>query len=214
MAKRKSVSFSSVTMLQLRQVVTLRPKATDSLFLIEWTDFQYIILDEDLLFLNKLIQKNKNLINYYLEEEVKAKFIIPLLNKIDFCVGETQDWYERTLKTKINSVEIGGKTDYLVAKGFAEPEVPYFFIQKFKPTLTSSSPEEQLLAELIVALQLNQRNEIKGCYIIGRYWHFMVLEKNENIYEYSVSKGFDSMDLNDLKKIYNLLQAVKQKYCN
>lgn len=213
MSKAKSISFSSVTMLQLRQLFHVRPKEQDSILLQEWLAYESIIDAETLVLLKSIIQKNKNYMSYYSEEEVKAKFIIPLLNHIDFYFDEVKDWYERSLRAKIRDIEIGGITDYFVARGFAEPETPYFFIQEFKPTLASSSPEEQLLAELIVALDLNQRNDIKGCYIIGRYWHFVILEKIENGYEYSVSKGFDALDFQDLNKIFNLLMAIKKCYC-
>ncbi len=55
---------------------------------------------------------------------------------------------------------------------------------------------------------------MRGGYIIGRNWFFVVLEKvGENKFEYAVSKQFDSLDLPDLKQIYVILQAVKHKYC-
>jgi hypothetical protein len=42
----------------------------------------------------------------------------------------------------------------------------------------------------------------------------VILEKiGENQFEYFVSKSFDSLDLDDLKQIYIILQAVKHKYC-
>jgi hypothetical protein len=70
------------------------------------------------------------------------------------------------------------------------------------------------LAELLVATEKNKTNIMRGCYIIGRSWFFVILEKIiENQFEYVVSKSFDSLDLEDLKQIYVVLQAVKHKYC-
>ena len=62
----------------------------------------------------------------YTEEELKAKFIIPLVNRVDFVGESFSDWYERSIKTVINDWEISGITDFMVAKGEKEPESPYF----------------------------------------------------------------------------------------
>ena len=51
---------------------------------------------------------------------------------------------------------------------------------------------------------------IRGAYVIGRNWNFVILEKLENgNYEYFVSKTFDCLNFDSLKQIYINLQAVK-----
>jgi hypothetical protein len=42
----------------------------------------------------------------------------------------------------------------MVAKGRSKPVVPYFFIQEFKKLLTPSNPKYQLVAQMLVALNL------------------------------------------------------------
>ena len=91
----------------------------------------------------------------------------------------------------------------------------FFFIQRFKRTKPEVDPEDQLLAEMLVALTLNAANIMRGAVIIGQHWHFVILTKNANdVYEYVVSKTFDSVWLDDLKRIYANLQAVKALFCH
>ncbi|MEM9887454.1 MAG: hypothetical protein AAF849_16280 [Bacteroidota bacterium] len=71
-------------------------------------------------------------------------------------------------------------------------------------------PDDQLLAELMVAIAQNRTKEAKGAYIQGRYWNLAILEKDEsNNYLYSLSQSFDAIQLGALKAIYINLQAVK-----
>ena len=40
------------------------------------------------------------------------------------------------------------------------------------------NPEVQLLAELLIAVEKNKTNIMRGGYIIGRNWFFVILEKS------------------------------------
>ncbi len=72
----------------------------------------------------------------------------------------------------------------------------------------------QLIAEMLVAMKINNKDKIQGCYIIRQHWFFLILEKLENEkYEYFVSKSFDCLDTEKLKQIYVNLQAVKVLFC-
>ena len=63
---------------------------------------------------------------------------------------------------------------------------------------------------MLATLALNNTNTIRGSYVIGQIWKFVILEKLENgDYEYFVSKSFDCLDFDNLKQIYINLQAVK-----
>ncbi len=142
------------------------------------------------------------------------KFIAPMLFRVNFNSKNFREWYERPLQATINGVKFGGITDFMVAQGIEMPQKPYFFIQEFKKEDKSSHPKNQLLAEMLVAIELNKVNLMRGAYIIGRNWNFMILEKiAENSYEYFISDSFDSLNFNGLKQIYICLQAVKLKYC-
>ena len=55
-------------------------------------------------------------------------------------------------------------------------------------------------------------SEMKGAYIVGEIWNFVILERvGENSYQYFVSKNFDSTKIDDLVEIYKNLLFVKEK---
>ncbi|MFK7979972.1 MAG: hypothetical protein AB8G86_08325 [Saprospiraceae bacterium] len=205
---KKQLSFSNIKLKDLRKVVAIKP-ITDETVFDKWFNFDYVISKEETHFLRELIANNQLRIATYSEEELKMKFIAPLLNKIDFTFAEVTDWYERPISCQINEVNLGGTTDYLVAKGIDEPELPYFFIQEFKPSRSNGFPEYQLLAELLVALQLNGEKQILGAYILGQLWIFMLLRKEGEQYYYYKSLGFNALKEGDLMAIYRTLQGVR-----
>ena len=121
-----------------------------------------------------------------------------------------RDWYERTIRGEINGVEIGGVTDFMVATGVKEPEIPYFYIQEFKPSKPSVFPEDQLLAELMVFVELNGTPAMKGAYIVGQFWTFVMLEKQlDGGFVLYLVPSLDALKLEDLQQIYKHLKAVK-----
>ena len=209
----KSYNFSNVRYSQLEEIVDISIGKKLSKF-DEWFETPYQIKEQDVIFFNNLIEKHRTRMSFYMEEDLKAKFIIPILNLVDFVVAPVSDWYDATLSGTLNGVEFRGFADFMVATGTDQAKKPYFFIQEFKPSAPDKNPEIQLLAELLVATEKNKTTIMRGGYIIGQYWKFVILEKIvENKFEYVVSKSFDSLDLEDLKQIYVILQAVKHKYC-
>ena len=205
----EQLSFSTITLRDLRKLVDIKPVIDDSKF-IDWfsTDVASVDKDEE-LFLEKLIQRHRLFIESYSEEELKMKFLGPILNKVDFYVGEYQDWYERPLKGNIGGVEIIGKTDFMVARGLKEPDNAIFFIQEFKPAESKSSPQIQLVAEMLIALQQQELTFLRGAYIVGQLWYFVHLERQQESYRYYVSPAFDSLKLPELVGLYQALLFVK-----
>jgi hypothetical protein len=209
----KSYNFSTIRFSQLEEIVAIRPKHSYSKF-DDWFGYDYPISETENNFFESLIDKNIMLLSFYMEEDLKAKFIIPVLNLVDFMAMPIRDWYDGSLSGMVNGVELKGFADFMVATGIDVARKPYFFIQEFKPSVPDRNPEVQLLAEMLVAIEKNKTTIMRGGYIIGRNWFFVVLEKvGENKFEYAVSKQFDSLDLPNLKQIYVILQAVKHKYC-
>jgi hypothetical protein len=209
----RKISFSkkNLSFEDLQQIVDIEEKIDFSLFK-NWFHFEYDISNDTKTFLNQLISKNRLFFDDYLEEELKAKFLIPILNQVDFVTNDCRDWYERPLKIKLNHIELSGNVDFMVAKGRSKPIVPYFFIQEFKKLLTPSNPKYQLVAQMLVALNLNQSKVIKGAFVIGKYWNFVILKKTtNNKYVYFVSEDFDSSKIVDLEAIYKNLIFVKQE---
>ncbi len=209
----KSYNFSNIKYLEIESLVNIKGKVNDAKF-DEWFNFELEITENDLSFFDTLIKKNRLLLSSYSEEKLKMKFISSILNKVDFATDTIQDWYDATLSGTLNGIEFKGFTDFMVASGTEVPKKPYFFIQEFKPSIPDKDPRVQLLAELLVATEKNKTTIMRGGYIIGQFWFFVILEKiDENQFQYFVSKSFDSLDLEDLKQIYIILQAVKHKYC-
>lgn len=209
----KSYNFSTIKFSDLEEIVDIRVVDNDSKF-DDWFETPYQINDEDVLFFKNLIKIHKTRMSAYMEEDLKMKFLSPILNKVAFMTETHSDWYDASLSGVVNGIEIKGFVDIMIASGTKNPRKPYFFIQEFKPSIPDKDPEVQLLAELLVTIEKNKTNIIRGGYIIGQIWKFVILEKiAETKFQYVVSKAFDSLDLEDLKQIFIILQAVKHKYC-
>ena len=137
-----------------------------------------------------------------------------MLFRVNFHIGEIKDWYDSYLAGEVNGHKFNGKTDFMVAKGKFVPKKPYFFIQEFKRSTPNNNPEFQLLAEILVAMEINKTNTLHGGFVIGESWKFVILEKlKTGNYEYFVSKSFNCLVIEDLQQIYINLQAAKALFC-
>ena len=103
---------------------------------------------------------------------------------------------------------LGGRVDFVLAKGKQKPTKPYFFIHEYKQETKkgSSDPKGQLLSEMLVAQVKNEdKNPVYGCYVLGRSWFFVVLNHSE----YAVSNAYNASD-EDIYKIIAILRKVKE----
>jgi len=141
------------------------------------------------------------------EWELKGKFIFPLLLAIDFDEEQYQSFIERDISVDIDDEKLSGTVDFLVASGKRYPKHPYFFIHEFKKEHESSGdPLGQLLITLVAAQKLNNDNQpIYGCYVMGRFWFFVVLEG----LEYSTSLAYDATK-NEISDIFGILKNTKK----
>jgi hypothetical protein len=210
---QKSYSFSNISFAELTKIVTLE-KVNQSNKFKEWFSATYKFKASETQFLKELIDEHSLILPSYSEEDLKMKFIAPILNKVKFANKKINDFYHASLKAQVNGVEFNGFADYMVAIGVKEPEKPYFFIQEFKPNLGAKDVEDQLFAELLAGIAINESTVLRGAYIIGQNWRFVIMEKyGNNDYMAYVSKQFDSLEIDDLKQIYKNLQIVKLHYC-
>jgi hypothetical protein len=212
-SKVKTYSFSKMRDKELKELFSIK-KALDIDIFDNWFNNDIEISEEIKYFLEELILENRVFIDSYNEEDLKVHFIIPLLNKIKFKSIENniRDFYENKITYETDHFILNGTTDFLVSKGLFETEKPYFFIQEFKRKEEFSNPRPQLLAELIAGVELNNWNTIKGAYIVGSIWNFVILERIEKYeYQYYVSQNFDSTKIEDLKDIYTNLLFVKNE---
>lgn len=207
----KRLSFGNITPEELLEFFDLSQDEHRLILDIDGIEISEDIRDK---FIN-LIAENEMELDRYLEEELKMLFIAPILNSISFKCNGVKLWLERELCLERDNLSIYGKTDFMLAKGWMKPEKPLFFIQEYKKSIPNGDPKWQLLAEMLVALeQSDDKDEILGSYIFGRYWYFIKLSKIDNRYIFSTSESYDSLKIYDLEVIYKNLQAIKQLYCD
>lgn len=211
--KNKAYNFSSISFQELNTLVEIDRVFEHSIFK-SWFDNANLLSKEDIEFLDTLIKKHIFKIDSYNEEDLKVKFITPILNRVDFNFDDKKirDFYEEKLKYENERFSLYGISDFMVASGLKYPKKPYFFIQEFKKSKPNQDPEIQLIAELICAIEINNFQIMRGAYIVGSIWNFIILEKlGQDSYQYYVSQNFDSTKIDSLKGIYKNLLFVKQE---
>jgi len=208
---KKSVSFSNIKLEDLRKSFTLIEDFETNFD--EWFENDLLVAEETKIFLEKLLEREKNLLKTYNEEDLKVNFLIPIFNRINFRDDKKhfRAFYEHQLSFENTNIYLNGTADFVVGKGFKYLEKPIFFIQEFKKGLEYSNPEPQLLAEMIAGLEISNLQKIRGAYIVGTLWNFVILEKRDNKYFYSISDEFNSKRILELENIYKNLLFVKNE---
>lgn len=143
------------------------------------------------------------------EDELKMMFIAPLLSEINFHYPPHYKVFtQRMFHLHSETVEANGRVEWLVASGQQTPQKPMFFLQEYKPEkFSGNDPLGQLLIAMVDAQIINTKPEnlLYGCYTLGRFWFFVILENKE----YSVSKAYDATQIDDLTEIVAILEKVK-----
>lgn len=205
--------YSKIRDVELKKLFEIELNLDKQIFF-NWFNNQQKIDYSVEVFLNDLITENESLVEHYHEEDLKVYYIIPLLNKINFILrnNEVRGFYALPMRYETEQFILNGTADFVVSEGLVESKKPYFFIQEFKRSEDYGNPRPQLLAELISAVELNDWKFIKGAYITGGNWHFVILEKLAlHQYQYFISQNFDSTKIEDLKAIYKNLLFVKNE---
>lgn len=141
------------------------------------------------------------------EDELKFFFISHLISIADLKTRSVKIFTQRPLTALINGIKLTGIVDFVMATGIAEPQEPYFFLHEYKQERKGSNdPLAQLLAEMLVAQHLNHEpRPIYGCYVMGRFWFFVVLAGTN----YAVSDAFTATST-DLLQITCILRKIRQ----
>jgi hypothetical protein len=142
----------------------------------------------------------------WLEIELENKFISPL---IVFAKIDNRDFayfLKRELSATIGDYELSGKVDGMIASGYRSPKKPYFCLNEYKrESNPDGDPRGQALIAMMVAQTVNDdQNPIFGSYIVGRHWHFMILQGNE----YAISKSY-TIDDNEIFAVYQILKGLR-----
>ena len=157
--------------------------------------------------LDKLSRKYFEFADYWNEDELKMQGISPILDIVDYSSKYYTVFSQRPLSATINGIEIGGRVDFMIAKGRQKPIQPYFFIHEYKQETKrgSGDPKGQLLSELLAAQHRNNVEfPIYGCYVIGQNWYFLVLE-NKN---YTIASPFATTN-KEVFDVFKVLKAMK-----
>ncbi len=209
--QKKSYPFGKMRYKKLKSLVNIKKIFNKAIF-DKWFNTNIKLNDDVINFLKNLLDKKGELINSFNEEDLKMQFIAPILNHINFIMmdREVRFFSEESLSYEAENFIFNGEPDFFIASGLEIPEKPYFFIQEFKRSEEHGNPRPQLLAELISAVELNSWKDIKGAFIIGNTWTFVILEKlGKDKYQYFVSEDFNSAKIDDLKSIYKNLLFIK-----
>jgi hypothetical protein len=172
-----------------------------------WLSSTQSLTDAEYHTLEALRQKASENIEFWNEEDLKMKFIGFLLALVPFDEGRYKGFFERTIKATVKGEVISGIVDYIVATGKAEPQVPFFFLQEYKPHRRPGRDAlAQVLSAMIAARERNvPQKTMYGSYVIGRQWFFLVLEENT----YTISQAFD-ITQEDIVRVVQILRGMKR----
>jgi hypothetical protein len=210
---KPTYSFSRISEKRLKELFKIERIFYSNQTFDSWFKSGIDIPERDSLFLKELLELRRERVAIYNEQTLSMKFISAILNRVNFEVYEKRvsDFYEYSIGYDFGKFIVNGEPDFLVAKGVDEPKEPYFFIQEFKKTKDPKYPEPQLVAEMVVALEISDLSQVRGAFIVGANWHFVILEKVEESYRYFVSDEFNSKEIDKLEAIYKNLLFVKDE---
>jgi hypothetical protein len=140
------------------------------------------------------------------DEELKMQFISFVIFLARFK-KPIRTYYDREISAEINGTFVCSKVDMMLSKGIGELiKTPYFFLHEYKREKKyAGDPVGQMLGGMLIGQAKNADNRpIYGCYVQGRFWFFSVLDGKQ----YTISKGFDSSELEDVQKIIFILKKV------
>ena len=154
-----------------------------------------------------------NNVEYWNEDELKMMFLAAFLGEFEF---NNAPFYRVFIQRKsstqmfdIETNEVNERVEWFIATGKQTPKKPFFFLQEYKQEKNSGNdPLGQLLIAMVEAQILNEdaKKPLFGCYMIGRFWFFIVLEDKK----YSVSRAYDSTQIDELSEIVVVLERVKE----
>ena len=174
----------------------------------EWMAFEYECSDYEKRY---IFQLQKTLLlggDDWNEVELENKFISPLIVFTEVDNEKFSYFLERELSATVGEYELFGRVDGMIATGFRNPRKPLFCLNEYKrQTDPDGNPQAQALIAMIAAQHSNNSDQILfGSYIVGKFWHFMVMEGKN----YSISKSYKADD-EEVLDIYRILKGLKYR---
>ncbi len=204
---KKWKPFSKWTVTEVEREFQLQEQSEEYPALTRWITEIETDLAEINTWLQQLQTQLRKNIYTWNEEELRVKFIGPLLAKVNFDHDNYQSFFEREISALYKNQPLAGQVDFVVAWGKHVPETPYFFLHEHKREANSSDdPRGQLLIAMVTAQILNHDEfPIYGAYIIGRAWYFVILHGQE----YAVSLAYDATK-DEIYQLYGILLHTRQ----
>ena len=142
------------------------------------------------------------------EQELSMHAIGPIFTLVNFTTDNSNLFELRELSGVVDSEDMLGKPDGMIASGKREPDLPYFCFHEYKKESDpNGDPSGQCLAAMLVAQSKNENNmPIYGVTIVGENWRFLVLE--EKNYDISSSYSAGSKDIYDIFRILKHLKRI------
>jgi hypothetical protein len=177
----------------------------------EWTTISAPVFSatEQEIF-NKTFLKGLEYMTTWSEEDLKMKFISPVLDLSNVLEDRIfSSFFDKKLEAKVDSYALSVKADFVIAKGVLDyMQRPFFHFQEYKPDKNpTGDPMAQLLEAFLIGQAKNQDNKpLYGCEVVGRSWRFITMEQRE----YCVSKSYDSQDRESLLNIIAILRKFRE----
>lgn len=172
-----------------------------------WLSFAHTHTDYQKQLLKDLQETIELGIDGWNEAEIRNKLINPLIvfTKIDnrkFCY-----FLNRSLSHTLGNYELTGIVDGMIASGFREPDHPFFCLNEYKKEHDNAGdPAGQALIAMMVAQEYtNNDHPIYGCYVVGRYWYFMVLKDQK----YAISNTYVATHDSEILDIFRIMLGLK-----
>jgi hypothetical protein len=176
--------------------------------LIDWIEKSKLqkIQEFEQFFLLQLQNTLIDRVDSWNEQELIENFIGPVFSLVNFNTLEYGLFSERLICAIVKDIELSGKPDAIVAKGFYSPRIPYFCFHEYKKeNEPKGDPAGQCLVAMLVAQELNNNlRPIYGVVVKGLMWNFIVLQGKE----YAISNSYKATD-EELYEIIKLLKHLK-----
>ncbi len=180
----------------------------NSPILSEWSNAAIVLSEKEIEMLQLLRAKILQLGEDWNEDELKMNYIAPIMLLANYGAKNAYNaFFQRSLATTVQGTELGGIVDMIIARGWAKPTMPYFFLHEYKQDQAANkgSARGQLIAAMLAAQVLNANDKpLFGVYLIGASWRFVVLEARN----YAVTR-FDATKQEDLFQIFAMLKWIK-----
>lgn len=173
-----------------------------------WLAAPVLLDDAEKMQLESIRQELEANVLYWNEEELKMNFISTVVRMVRFDNG-VRTYFDREIEATVQGRRLKAKFDYMIAKGFGDIiETPYFCFHEYKQEKhPSEDPVAQLFRAMLIARESNQNQKpVYGCYVIGRNWHFVVLEGNA----FSLSNPYAATDVEELEQIARIFKYFKE----